>query len=271
MAVEQDLVIRGHGQDIQPVHYDPSADPALAISVLPPPPKYPTQAAFQAALNAGHIVPMIETNNTLTNPTGPEYQFLTGEGLYVLKEDLHLATPPPHPSEAPVLNPNPLATNPQPATVGTKVSLVSLDVRPEAPSFYRVVSRTSGGNPASIPEHPNESHSSTEWRESSDAGRMNSIDGPLMVSNAPAFGEGNTLLAPTPVKDPSKRKKPKNNITKSNSSFISRVIIHENLSKRLQERPSGGLFAFANINRGFQWLDLSSPIKVAIPACCYCF
>lgn len=23
---------------------------------------------------------MIETNNTLTNPTGPEYQFLVGEG-----------------------------------------------------------------------------------------------------------------------------------------------------------------------------------------------
>jgi catabolite repression protein CreC len=27
-----------------------------------------------------HPVPMIETNNTLSNPTGPEWQFLVGEG-----------------------------------------------------------------------------------------------------------------------------------------------------------------------------------------------
>lgn len=28
----------------------------------------------------GQIVPMIETNNILTNPTGPDCQFLVGEG-----------------------------------------------------------------------------------------------------------------------------------------------------------------------------------------------
>ncbi|TQS31695.1 hypothetical protein Golomagni_08019, partial [Golovinomyces magnicellulatus] len=48
----------------------------------------------------------------------------------------------------------------------------------------------------------------------------------------------------------------------SNSSFISRVIVNESLSRRLTDRPSDGLFAFANINRGFQWLDMSSPNKV---------
>src|SRR2546423_348624 len=35
-----------------------------------------------------------------------------------------LATPPPHPSEAPVLNPNPLATTPIAATSGTRLSTV---------------------------------------------------------------------------------------------------------------------------------------------------
>lgn len=50
-------------------------------------------------------------------------------------------------------------------------------------------------------------------------------------------------------------------MTKSNSSFISRVIVHETLSKRIQERPTDGLYVFANINRAFQWLDLSSPNK----------
>lgn len=49
-------------------------------SVLPPPPRYPTQAAYNAALAGGHVAPMIETNNILSTPSGPEYQFLVGEG-----------------------------------------------------------------------------------------------------------------------------------------------------------------------------------------------
>jgi hypothetical protein len=70
------------------------------------------------------------------------------------------------------------------------------------------------------------------------------------------------MLAPPGGKNASKRQKPKNNMAKSNSSFISRVITNEGLTKRLQDRPSDGLFAFVNINRAFQWLDLSSPNKV---------
>lgn len=91
---------------------------------------------------------------------------------------------------------------------------------------------------------------------------LGSAFGGLSLGSAPAFGEGNALLTPVTTRDFAKRKKPKNNITKSNSSFISRVIMHETLAKRLQDRPSEGLFAFANINRAFQWLDLSSPTKV---------
>ncbi|KAK0739132.1 WD40-repeat-containing domain protein [Apiosordaria backusii] len=243
----------------------------FSLSVLPPPPsRYPSQpggGGYNGLSATGGVVPMIETNNILTTPTGPEYQFLVGEGLYVLKEDLHLATPPPHPSEAPITNPNPLSTAPQPATAGTQLSLINIDVGPLPPSFYRSTSRSDGVS-GSIQEHPDESQSSTEVREStSDGGRINSSDGGgggngcHFGSNAPAFGEGNTLLTPTPTKDSNKRKKPKNNMTKSNSSFISRVINHETLSKKLQDRARDGMFAFANVNRAFQWLDLSSPTK----------
>lgn len=203
---------------------------------------------------------MIETNNILSNP---EDQFLAGEGTYVLKEDLHLATPPPHPSEAPVINPNPLATNPQPASTGTRVSLVSLEARAPPPAFYRLTSSTA--LTPSIAEHPNEGRASNDAKLSSDGeGRgASTSDGltTLTSVSAPAFGEGNALLAPEKTKDVNKRRKPKNNMTKSNSSFISRVIINETLSKRLQDRASDGLYAFANINRAFQWLDLSSPSK----------
>ena len=87
---------------------------------------------------------------------------------------------------------------------------------------------------------------------------------PASAAAAPAFGEGNSLLTPAAVKDASKRRKPKNNMTKSNSSFISRVIVNEALNRRLADRPSDGLFAFANINRAFQWLDMSSEKKVGL-------
>lgn len=180
-------------------------------------------------------------------------------GTYVLKEDLHLATPPPHPSEAPILNPNPLATSPQPATAGTKVSLLKLEARPP-PFFYRGVSVTSLGH-SSIQEHPNEDNSRDPTLSGSE-GRANSSEAPQSLGSAPAFGEGTSLLAPQNPKDAGKRKKPKNNMTKSNSSFISRVIVHESLAKRMQEHAADGVYAFANINRAFQWLDMSASNKV---------
>ncbi|KAI6753250.1 hypothetical protein HG531_005419 [Fusarium graminearum] len=220
-----------------------------------------------------HPVPMIETNNTLSNPTGPEWQFLVGEGTYTLKEDLHLATPPPHPSEATVPNPNPLSTLPQPASAGTSVSLVALECRPAPNLFYKGLSSTTlalSGAPSSIQEHPNEGRYSAEGGVASEDGRTGSTSdaaaasASITIGSAPAFGEGNALLTQAPTKDVNKKRKPKNNMTKSNSSFISRVIVNESLSKKLTERPNDGIFAFANINRAFQWLDMSSSTKGAI-------
>jgi hypothetical protein len=191
-------------------------------------------------------------------------------GTYVLKEDLHLATPPPHPSEAPIINPNPLATTPQPATAGTKISLLSFSSKSSAPLLFKVDTNRSvrsGGLQSSIQEHPGEGRNSADIVPGSSDGGGTSITGSaratLSIGSAPAFGEGNAMLvAATTGKDAGKRRKPKNNIAKSNSSFISRCIVHENLGKRLQDRPADGYFAFANINRAFQWLDLSSPSKV---------
>lgn len=126
-----------------------------------------------------------------------------------------------------------------------------------------------GAAAESIQEHPNESRFSNELGAlSSDEGRGTSTsDAPpttaTLGSSSPAFGEGNALLTPVATaKDASKKRKPKNNMTKSNSSFISRTIGTDTLVKRLQERPSDGIFAFANVSRSFQWLDMSSPNKV---------
>jgi len=88
-----------------------------------------------------------------------------------------------------------------------------------------------------------------------------SANGSNPSNNVRAFGEGNAALSPVMSRDGLKRRKPKNNIIKSNSSFVSRVIPHEALAKKLVERDQGGLFAFVNINRAFQWLDLSTSSK----------
>lgn len=49
-------------------------------SVLPPPPRYPSQPAYAAATSNGMPVPVHETNNILKHPEGPEFQFQVGEG-----------------------------------------------------------------------------------------------------------------------------------------------------------------------------------------------
>ncbi|KAI4134548.1 MAG: hypothetical protein LQ347_001423 [Umbilicaria vellea] len=204
---------------------------------------------------------MVETNNTLGHPSGPEYQLVVGEGTYSLREDLHLAAPPPHPSEAPTANPNPLATTPAPPTAGVKVSFVTASPRTATHPLYKV---TTSSTARSFLGTYSIRESEKEPRKSDETGS----DGlPAQASltgthgKSPVFGEGNVLLSPPLGKEGAKRRKPKTSMVKSNSSFISRVVPHDHLNKRLQERSSEGLFAFANVDRAFEWLDLSSATK----------
>ncbi|KAK5131230.1 hypothetical protein LTR08_001199 [Meristemomyces frigidus] len=215
--------------------------------VLPPPPRYPNGNLY-TGLPGGSL---LETNNILEHPTGPEYQLVVGEGTYVLRDDLHLATPPPHPSDAPQPNNNPLATTIHPLTAGTKLSVAVLAPRrPPTQSLFRVQSAKSY-IPPSIQEEAQGPRS--------DAGSTANGFG----STLPTFGDNNPALQPPPVKGRKgdQKAKPKNNIVKSNSSFVSRVIPHEALQRRLNERSADGLLVFANVNRALMWLDLASDIK----------
>ncbi|KAJ9233588.1 hypothetical protein DTO169E5_6964 [Paecilomyces variotii] len=214
----------------------------------PPPPRYTVPLAYAAGASNGMAVPILETNNVISHPEGG-CPLQVGEGTYELQDDLHLATPPPHPSEAPVTNPNPLATVPTPPTSGVKLTLVSVDGQKKVPRLYNV--RNGLSELRNIKEDDKEGRTSE------------SGSGTFRKTNlsVPVFGEGNPALAPPASKDGLKRRKPKNNIVKSSSSFVSRVILHESLTKRLNERDPDGVFAFANINRAFQWLDLGSKSK----------
>ncbi len=202
---------------------------------------------------------MLETNNTLDHPTGPDYQLVVGEGTYLLKDNLHLATPPPHPSDAPQPNNNPLATTIGPPSSGTKLSMVTFAPRKLPPqNLFRVTSAQSGRS--NLPQKIEEETQSPK----SDAGSTaNGFGSAGYYGQNSWFGDDNPALnaAPTKSKKGEGRAKPKNNIIKSNSSYVSRVIPHEALQKRLNERSTDGLMAFANVNRAFVWLDLSSDIK----------
>ena len=94
----------------------------------------------------------------------------------------------------------------------------------------------------------------------SDIGTSRSIDG--LVRPTEKFGAGNAALMAS-MKD-AKKKKPKHNISKNTSSFISRIVFSEPMSARLAKRSADEMFAFANVNRAFNWLDLTHPKKVTV-------
>lgn len=187
-------------------------------------------------------------------------------GTYTLREEIYLATPPPHPLETPVVNNNPLATTPSPATAGTKLSVLSSwSKHPPLHSLKSTIFGTKGheGN------EPRVSGETEGLEDGSDAdvgmtgpeiGTSRSIDG--LARPSEKFGAGNTALMAS-MKD-AKKKKPKNNISKNTSSFISRIIFSEPVSARLAKRSADEMFAFANVNRAFNWLDLAHQKKVTM-------
>ncbi|KAF8945500.1 hypothetical protein BGZ52_009637, partial [Haplosporangium bisporale] len=53
-----------------------------------------------------------------------------------------------------------------------------------------------------------------------------------------------------------KRKKPKNNIAKTNSTFMAKITTHENLARILANRVGEDVYVFWNTGRTFTWSDL---------------
>ncbi|KAK9246771.1 WD40-repeat-containing domain protein [Lipomyces tetrasporus] len=255
--------------------------------VLPPPPKFPVGSPAYAAALMQMRDNNMETHNTLKFPTGEEYAFTTGEGTYTLREDIHLATPPPHPSEIPVLNPNPLSTSPISVTSGVRLSLCSIKYKSDsAPGLQR----TATNNISSLSETRSTTDTVGEYEDGDNFSDLESASGTSrtggsdvkslsgtmlsqsvsstvgMVQDGLAESNGNALSSvlsnagsSVAVNKDAKRRKPKNSLAKSNSSFVSRINPHEHLAKRLSERHSEDLYFFANINRSFNWMDYASP------------
>lgn len=67
-----------------------------------------------------------------------------------------------------------------------------------------------------------------------------------------------TLLIPYENPKETKRKKPKSSLSKNNSSFISKTILHENITKKLNDREPEDFFLWTNVGRSFCWFDWSA-------------
>ena len=154
------------------------------------------------------------------------------------------------------MNPNPLATTPVPPTSGVKLSISISDVNRVPPRLYKLNAFNSTRSHLatySIKESEKESYASHETGSDGIPAQVAEDDSERLAEPS----EETSMLSPAKGNEGLKRRKPKTNLMKSNSSFISRVIPHDALSKRLQEPNPEALFVFANINRAIQWLDLS--------------
>ncbi|KAK9479641.1 WD40-repeat-containing domain protein [Lipomyces japonicus] len=246
--------------------------------VLPPPPKFPVGSPAYAAALAQMKDNNLDAHNTLKFLEGPEYSFLTGEGQYTLREDIHLATPPPHPSEIPILNPNPLSTAPIAVTAGVKLSLCNISYKEPASgdAIFRIgTNNFSIGGASSIRSREYDDNLSelgslsrtfTSDLKSNNLALTTSISSSGLASVDLTTETSNntlsTILSNASYNPPSKdgrKRKPKNNMAKSNSSFVSRITPHEHQAKRLSERSSEDLYYFANLNRSFNWMDFATP------------
>lgn len=63
---------------------------------------------------------------------------------------------------------------------------------------------------------------------------------------------------PSDVPKDSKRRKPKTSFSKNNnSSYVSKAVVADNLSKKLADQTSDDWFLWMNVGRSFNWIDMS--------------
>lgn len=155
---------------------------------------------------------------------------------------------------------NPLDTRPQPPTCGTKLSLIVGSKL----SASNVVRSLPSETQANTEDTSSQADSNNDHQDIKDSDSSSKFNGPEWNTDfqadeqVPMFGQTNPFLSQAGGKESSKKsRKPKNNIVKTSSTFVQKVLPADNLSKRLNERSADGILAFANVNRSFQWLDLT--------------
>jgi hypothetical protein len=197
---------------------------------------------------------------------------VVGEGTYTIRESLLIAMPPPHPSETPSQTPNPLDTSKKPPTTGTRLSLAIVGPKGVAlAQQFKEQLILSTRPPTPETDTSPDASADQSQAESNNTSQKDTFSfDESSYQETPAFGSDNPALIPhVSLKEAreaaaQKKKKPKNSMIKTNSSFVSRVYPADSLGKKLSERDPNGIFAFANINRAFHWMDLSTIQKTKV-------
>lgn len=114
------------------------------------------------------------------------------------------------------------------------------------------------GPPPSMPhQHPQLQERSSSFRSLSRANSHYSQDEGSQSSSTAGSSAGFSSLFG------GKRKKPKNNIAKTNSTFVSKIATNENLAKILANRMNEDVYIFWNTGRTFTWSDLNQKPNVS--------
>ncbi|KAG0013236.1 hypothetical protein BGZ82_002242 [Podila clonocystis] len=98
-------------------------------------------------------------------------------------------------------------------------------------------------------------HAST-FPSSKSVGRAGGLSQSLMPQDEAQSTQPTTPSAGFSSFFSGKRKKPKNNIAKTNSTFMAKITTHENLARILANRVGEDVYVFWNTGRTFTWSDL---------------
>ncbi|KAF9278024.1 hypothetical protein BGZ74_003202 [Mortierella antarctica] len=110
---------------------------------------------------------------------------------------------------------------------------------------------TTNSHPASTqPQH------AATFPSSKSVGRAGGLSQSLMPQDEAQSNQPSTPSAGFSSFFSGKRKKPKNNIAKTNSTFMAKITTHENLARILANRVGEDVYVFWNTGRTFTWSDL---------------
>ncbi|KAG0305393.1 hypothetical protein BGZ98_004195 [Dissophora globulifera] len=108
------------------------------------------------------------------------------------------------------------------------------------------------GRPSAVPvQQPSQHQPSFRNLSRANSGYSPGLDdssGPSSFAGSPSTGFSSFFG--------SKKKKPKNNITKTNSTFVAKIATHENLAKILANRVGEDVYLFWNTGRTFTWSNM---------------
>ncbi|EMR08218.1 hypothetical protein PNEG_03387 [Pneumocystis murina B123] len=219
--------------------------------------------------------------DTAESLSGQEHQFSLEEGVYDLRKQFFLNS---IPYSLENVNTDPLSIDIKPITNKMEISIV--DIRQDKyPSQMKPLfedKNLSIKDELSL-DQTNDSMSSVSPNGtdlikdiSLESKNMNEY-GPFptnLFSNRISFAgnvpetskENNTMKSHYPLhlkntNVPVKKLKPKNSILKASSSFISRIILHDDMTKCLASKTSDIIYIFSNVEKVFNWIGIFSEVK----------